>query len=97
MTNYTLKNFVIEQAYWGLNGVHVEIIYSDLINPIYVSNIRQCVSCYNIKNVQSKIDLIKHLIARKKLAIDMTQQYLDFPALAAKYIDKQQAIPAFAG
>ena len=97
MTDYALKNFAIEQAYWGLKGIHIEIIYSDLINPIYVSNIRQCVKYYNIRNVQSKIDLIKHLIARKKLAIDMTQQYLDFPTLAAKYINGQQAIPAFAG
>ena len=97
MSEYALKNFAIEQAYWGLKGVHLEIIYSDLINPIYVSNIRQCVQCYNIRNVQSKIDLIKHLIARKKLAIDMTQQYLDFPTLAAKYINEQQAIPASAG
>ena len=87
LTDYALKNFAIEQAYWGINGIHIEIIFSDNLNKILASNIQQCVQYYNIKTVQSKIDLLKHLIARKIIQPDMETNYLNFPLLAAQYLD----------
>ena len=83
--SYDLKNFAIEQAYWGINGIHLEIIFSDNINRIYVNNIMQCVPYYQIKAVHSKIDLIKHLIATKTITIDMETEYLNFTMLASQY------------
>lgn len=86
-TNYALKNFKIEQTYWGTKGVHIEIIFSDDINKIFAYNIKQCVQYYNVKTIQSKIDLLKHLIARKIIQPDMETNYLNFPVLAAQYLD----------
>ena len=39
---YAFKNFKIEQTYWGLNGIYIEIIFSDDINKIV--NVNQKVS-----------------------------------------------------
>lgn len=86
-TDYTLKNYAIEQAYWGINGIHLEVIFSDNLNKILASNIQQCVNYYNAKTIRSKTDLIKHLIARKIIQPDMETKYLNFPALTAQYLN----------
>ena len=73
MTEYALKNFAIEQAYWGLQGIHLEIIYADSLNQTYISNIKQCVQYYNIADVHTPIDRVKYLVAHKQLDVDMKQ------------------------
>lgn len=90
--NYALKNFAIEKAYWGLNGIHIEIILSNTLNKIYALNIHQCVQYYQLKSIHSKTDLIKHLIARKILQIDMESDYLNFPQIAEQYLKTPKQI-----
>lgn len=81
---YNLKNFEIEYVYWGKLGIHLEIIPADNINRAYVSNIIQCVRYYDPKTIQNYTDLVKHLIARKILTVDMESCYLNFTEIAEK-------------
>ncbi len=82
---YAYKNFLIEQAYWSLFGIHLEIIYSDNLNKIFAENIKHCVRYYNLQSVKTDVDYIKHLISKKKLILDMESQYLDFPTIVKNY------------
>lgn len=86
INDYCLKNFAIEQDYWAIKGIRLEIIYSDQINKILASNIQQCVKYYKPSSIQTKTDFVKHLIAHKILSIDMESTYLDFPTLVDKYL-----------
>ena len=90
MTEYALKNLAIEQAYWGIKGVHLEIIYADNLNKTLVSNIRQCVKYYNGKLVKTNIDLMKHLIARKRLKVDIETKPLDFTAILQDFLEENK-------
>jgi len=84
-TDYVLKNFAIEQAYWGVKGIHLEVIFSDKISPVFAENIKRCVRYYDLKSVQSKIDFVKFLIARKIIKVDMYHN-IDFPKLVGHYL-----------
>jgi hypothetical protein len=59
MTEYTLKNLAIEQAYWGIKGIHLEIIYTDKINKVLADNIHQCIKYYLPYEIKTKTDYIK--------------------------------------
>lgn len=85
MNKPALQSFAIEQAYWGIKGIHLEMIYSDNLNKIFASNIKQCVAYYKPESIQTRQDYIKHLISRKVLIVDMESNYLDFPAIAEQY------------
>ena len=87
MTNYALKNFAIEQAYWGIRGVHLEIIFSDDLNPILAENIKRCVRYYNVKDIQTPEDAVKHMIARKMLIVDMETAIINYAEIAKTFID----------
>ena len=90
MTDYALKNLAIEQAYWGIKGVCLEVIYADNLNNTLITNIRQCVQYYNGKLVKTNIDLVKHLIARKKFLVDMETKPLDFTAILQDFLEENK-------
>ena len=94
MTDYALKNFAIEQAYWGVKGVHLEVIFSDNLNSVFAENVKRCVRYYDIKSVQSKMDFIKFMIAQKILVVDMTQP-IDFPQLVTQHLQTESQIQQF--
>ena len=87
MTDYALKNFAIEQAYWGVRGVHLEIIFSDNLNSILAENIKRCVRYYDEKDIQTPEDAVKHMIARKILIVDMETAIINYAEIAKTFID----------
>lgn len=91
-TEYALKNYAIERTYWGVKGVHLDVIYADSLNKIFAENIRQCVQYYDLSTVENDIDMVKHLIAHKKLIVDMKSDYLNFPRLVEEYIHNNDAL-----
>ena len=89
---YALKNFAIEQAYWNIKGIKIEVILADNLNIILYSNIKQCMPYYNASAVQSKVDIIKHLIARKLLVLDMETDYLNIPKISEEFFKNKENI-----
>lgn len=87
MTDYALKNFAIEQAYWGVRGVHLEIIFSDDLNSTLAENIKRCVRYYSAKDIQCPEDAVKHMIARKMLVVDMETAIINYAEIAKTFID----------
>ena len=85
-TDYAMKNFAIEQAYWGVKGVHLEVIFSDELNSVFAENIKRCVRYYNAKDIQTPIDAIKHMIARKILKVNM-EEYINYAEIAQTFIN----------
>ena len=57
-------------------------MFKEDLNRIEVDNIRLVVDYYDHKRVITKVDYIKHLIARKKIVVDMKSKPLDFYSLA---------------
>lgn len=82
---YAVKNLMIEKAYWNLRGIKHEVIYADDLNKIFDTNIKECVRYYDPHAVQGKTNLIKHLIARKLITVDMYQP-IDFLSLIDQYL-----------
>ena len=91
VTDYTIKNFFIEQTYWATKGVRLELIYSDMLDKIYIENIRQCVPYYSPSSVHTKVDFLKHLVSRKILPIGMHVP-LNFPELADTYLGSPEQV-----
>ena len=91
-TTYALKNHLIEQTYWGIKGVHLEVIYADYLDKIFAENIYQCVQYYDLSNVENNIDMVKYLIAQKRLTVDMKTDYLNFRQLAEEYVRNKDAL-----
>ena len=59
-------------------------MFKEDLNRIEVDNIRLVVDYYDHKRVITKVDYIKHLIARKKIVVDMKSKPLDFGAGGGK-------------
>ena len=62
----------IEREYWRRRGVKYFIGFKEDLNPTEIMNTRDVVACYSFENVYDDISLVRHLIANKKLIIDMT-------------------------
>lgn len=71
----------IEMAYWNLHGIPFEIVFKEDMNRIKVGNIEAVMDYWDIKDVMSDIDMVKYLIAHKKMSVDMDSKQLDFPEL----------------
>ena len=85
--NYAIKNLMIEQAYWNLQGIKHEIIYADDLSKILDTNIKECVRYYDERNIQNPVDAVKHMIARKMLVVDMETSYINYAQIAKTFID----------
>ena len=72
----------IEMAYWNLHGIPFEIVFKEDMNRIKVGNIEAVMDYWDIKDVISDIDMVKYLIAHKKMSVDMDSKPLNFPELA---------------
>ena len=71
----------IEMAYWNLHGIPFEIVFKEDMNRIKVGNIEEVMDYWDKNKVTTEIDMVKHLIARKKISVDMDSEPLDFPKL----------------
>lgn len=69
---------VVEETYWKMKNASYHVIYTDEINQTLALNIMEVVRCYDKKYIQDKIGAIKHLIATKKLKVDLKSKPLDY-------------------
>lgn len=77
----TLDKLFLEEEYWKSLGVKSNIITKDTINPIYARNIEAVTKYYDPQYVFDKYSLLKHLIARKKIQLNMKDKPLNFAEL----------------
>lgn len=80
--NRTVEIQRIEMAYWNLHDTPFEIVFKEDMNRIKVGNIEAVMDYWDIKDVMTDVDMVKYLIAHKKMTVDMESKPLDFPELA---------------
>ncbi len=66
----------IEQKYWETKGATFLIIFKEDVNEIFASNIRLVTLYYDPASVHDLYGAVKHLIATKKVTVDMEHQIL---------------------
>lgn len=74
----TNEKLVIEQAYWLKEKVPFHIVYKNDINITTIHNIMDVVRCYYISDIQTKEDVVRHLIATKQYKINMDKDYINY-------------------
>lgn len=84
-----IEKLAIEKIYWMAKNVPWYLVYKQDLPVQKVQNIRQCVRYYNYQEVHDDISIIKHLIARKIIKVDMSSA-LNFRYLTSKYRRKIQ-------
>lgn len=66
----------IEMSYWHLRGIDFQILFKEDLNEVLASNIELCVQRYTLPQKFTKSDLLRCLIARKKIIVEMGEYYL---------------------
>lgn len=69
-----LELMAVEKEYWSRRNIPYVVGFKDQLNEIEIRNIRDCTDMYNIKEVRDEIGLVRHLIARKKIIVDMSTE-----------------------
>lgn len=80
--NRTVEIQRIEMAYWNLHGIPFEIVFKEDMNRIKVGNIEAVMDYWDIWDVMTDIDMVKYLIAHKKIPVDLESKPLNFSELA---------------
>ena len=80
----------IEMAYWNLKGIPFEIVFNEDMNRIKVGNIEAVMDYWDAKKIKTDIDMIKYLIAHKKMIVDMETAPLDFTDIARAYRETEK-------
>ena len=80
--NRTVEIQRIEMAYWNLHGIPFEIVFKEDMNRIKVGNIEAVMDYWDIRDVMTDIDMVKYLIAHKKIPVDLESKPLNFSELA---------------
>lgn len=73
-----IEKLWIEKTYWNTHKIPWKLVYKIDLNRDYADNIRLCVEYYNQKWVFDKMSMLKHLIAKKVIIVDMKHGPLDF-------------------
>ncbi len=84
MDERTLQILCIEKLYWDKRHVPFQLLFADKVNKISASNIRLVTECYNIESVFDNISYFKHLIATKKILVDLDNGILDINSMIAE-------------
>ena len=80
----------IEMACWNLKGIPFEIVFKEDMNRIKVGNIEAVMDYWDAKKIKTDIDMIKYLIAHKKMSVDMETAPLDFTDIARAYRETEK-------
>lgn len=80
-----IEKLWIEKMYWKTHGIQWKQVYKEDLNPTLVNNIRLCVEYYDKSRVFDETSMLKHLIATKKITVDMEHGILDFGSLVKIY------------
>ena len=71
--NRAIEKAYIEKKYWERQGVPFYLLTKEDMNRAMADNIRNVVAFYNADFFPDAISLLKKLIARKLIAVDMTK------------------------
>lgn len=80
----TAEKLCLEKLYWSKRGVKWHLVYKTNLSRVYANNIRLCVEFFDVNRVFDDISLMKHLIAVKKISMDMETAPLEFGILVHK-------------
>ena len=81
----TREKLYLEKLYWETQGIPFHLCLKEDVNRYYVQNIMDVVYCYDQSRVQDAHGMIRHLIAHKKIAVDMGTSLLDYHTLINQY------------
>lgn len=91
----TKEKLDIERCYWEkFRHVPYEIVFKEDMNVVFAENIRIVSKFYNASSVFDEMSMLKHLIATKRIQVDMESEPLDFPYLLEQY---REALPEVKG
>lgn len=74
VSSRVLELLNIEREYWRRRGVEYFIGYKEDLNPEEILNIRDVVACYDRKDIYDDFSLVRHLIATKRVLVDMSKR-----------------------
>lgn len=87
----TKEKLDIERCYWEkFRHVPYEIVFKEDMNVVFAENIRIVSKFYNASSVFDEMSMLKHLIATKRIQVDMESEPLDFPYLLEQYREAYQ-------
>lgn len=79
-----IEKAYIEKMYWETHGVPFRLLTKEEMNQAMADNIRNVVAFYDAEYLPDEISLLKKLISRKLISVDMTKP-LNFRDLLHKY------------
>lgn len=77
----TLEKLYIEKIYWVKHNVRYKLVFKEDLSQIFVTNIRRVVIFYNIDDVFDDVTFFMHLIANKKVRVDLKSEIVNFKEL----------------
>ncbi len=80
---------LIEEEYWLRRNVKFGMAFKEDLNPVEIINLKDCLAMYSGKYINDDIALMRHLIARKIITVDMAMP-LDYRALIETYKETQE-------
>ncbi|MCI7040733.1 MAG: TnsA endonuclease N-terminal domain-containing protein [Lachnospiraceae bacterium] len=83
ISNRDVEKLWIEREYWISQGVEWKLYDQSDVNRNLVNNIMLVTEFYDESRVFDRISRLKHLIATKKLVVNMEDQILDFSKLSS--------------
>lgn len=95
ITKRNLEIMCIEKTYWNAMGCGYDVLLKTDVNMVLANNIRTVTEYYDIDRVFDKCSMIKHLIATKKIVVDLEKEPLTTAALeeyGRKYYGKDLII-----
>ena len=82
----TKEKLDIERCYWEkFRHVPYEIVFKEDMNVVFAENIRIVSKFYNASSVFDEMSMLKHMIATKRIQVDMESEPLDFPYLLEQF------------
>lgn len=80
-----VERLFIEKTYWVTQGIPFKLVFKADLNKMLYNNIRLVVPYYNVGNIHDDASVIKHLIATRRLRVDMESKALNIRNLRLKY------------
>ena len=77
----TLEKLYIEKIYWNERNIPYKLVFKENLNQTFVDNIRRIVIYYKFDDVFDNVSYFMHLIATKKISIDLETQVVNFKEL----------------
>ena len=92
LSNREIEKLYIEKLYWESTGIPYKLVSKENLSTVFFNNIRQVVEYYDPHRIHDEISAIKHLIARKRIRVDMESALLNFPCLISNYADAMHTL-----